>query len=71
MGTVRPYIEELSREECRQLLPQSPVGWIAHCSAGGGLRPLEGRSAAAGLETHSYTRSSDGTHSQPPPPTPA
>jgi nitroimidazol reductase NimA-like FMN-containing flavoprotein (pyridoxamine 5'-phosphate oxidase superfamily) len=34
MSTMRAYIEELSRAECRSLLPQSPVGWIAHCSAG-------------------------------------
>jgi uncharacterized protein len=34
MSTMKAYIEELSGAECRSLLPQSPVGWIAHCSAG-------------------------------------
>ncbi|WP_158550686.1 pyridoxamine 5'-phosphate oxidase family protein [Geodermatophilus sp. TF02-6] len=34
MSDHKAYIEVLSRDECLQLLPTAPVGWIAHCSAG-------------------------------------
>jgi hypothetical protein len=47
MGTRRPCIEELSREECRRLLLQWPVGWIAHCSAGRGT-PVPGGALRSG-----------------------